>query len=356
MPPNEASPGSIEQHNNTIVQLFKLLQTDYRLARKELEAVSYRFGQREAATEMQLSATLDTLGEMNGSSRRNGIDHAATVGTGHRGCRGSTVSKSNAHSPSPTLEVYCLGKFELHVGWNKVENWYNSKAKNLLKYIICQRRKPVSKDVLLELLWPDCEPHQANNSLRVTVHSLRKTLSAARDEKDEFTWIIFEDGMYMINPGVELWIDFEQFEYHWRTARRLEQEGKLTEAIAEHEAADTLYKGDFLQENLYDDWTLLKRESLKNTYLTILTKLADYALQRSDYEACVIYCQNILSSECCREDAYQRLIQCYSRLGRRMEALKWYRLCEKIMKAELNIPTSPETVLLYRKLSNGEHI
>jgi DNA-binding SARP family transcriptional activator len=339
-----------------IVQLFKQFQTHYRRARKELEAVSSRFGEREAVTGKQLSTTLDTLNRMAYGSKRKIVESSGPTTKEPRPYTKSGTTEPAGQSSCPTIEAYCLGIFEVRIGWTKVENWRSSKAKSLLKYLICKQRQPVSRDVLIELLWPNCEPRQANNSLKVTVHSLRKTLSSVLDRKDEFPWIIFEDGMYTINPVAELWIDFEQFEYHWRTACRFEKENKLAEALAHHEAAEALYKGDFLQEDLYDDWTLLRRESLKNTYLTILSRLADCALSRSDYETCASYCQKILASERCREDAYQRLIQCYSRLGRRTEAMKWYRLCEKIMKAELDTPPGRDTVLLYRTLLNGDHI
>lgn len=345
----------VEQYE-AIVQLLKRFQTDYRRARKELEAVSSHFGQREIATGKQLNDTLDTLSEVTYFTDIRSLEGSNQTISGQLIHRRSRLSERSAHPPVPTIEAYCLGTFEVRIAWRKVENWRSNKAKSLLKYLICQQRQPVSRDILIELLWPNCEPRQASNSLKVTVHSLRKTLSSAQDRKDEFPWIIFEDGMYTINPEAELWIDFEQFEYHRRTARKFEKENKLAEALAEHEAAEALYRGDFLMEDLYDDWTLLRRESLKNTYLTILSRLADYALNRSDYESCAIYCQKILASERCREDAYQRLIQCYSRLGRRMEAMKWYRLCEKIMKAELDISPSPDTVLLYNTLLNGEHI
>lgn len=105
-----------------------------------------------------------------------------------------------------------------------------------------------------------------------------------------------------------------------------------------------------MEENPYEEWTLLRREALKDTYLAVLGKLADYSLQAADYESCIVYCQKTLVRDACREDAYRRLMRSYSRLGQRYQALRWYRICKRVIQTELETSPDPETVALYHQI------
>ena len=171
-----------------------------------------------------------------------------------------------------------------------------------------------------------------------------------------FPYVLFLQGSYLINPDVELWIDIEEFEHHWELGRCLEKEGKLTQAMLEYELAEVLYRGDYLEDEPYEEWTLLRREALKDAYLIILSKLADHSSAVADYESCIIYCQKILARDPCREDAYRRLMRCYYRLGQRNRAARWYEICRETIWTELDTTPDDETVTLYQQLLRGESI
>ncbi len=316
----------------TAIQLLKLIQVDYGRARKELQEVGSHFAEREGEASRQLRAALEALDKM------------------------KVIPNATAQQSLPTLEVYCLGKFQVRVGWKKIDLWHSVKAKSLLKYLISQQGHLVSKDILMEALWPGCEPSLANNNLKAAVRALRQTLNLDHVTDKDFAWILFQDGNYMVNSEVDLWVDVDQFEYHWHLGRRLEKEGKLAEAMSVHETAAALYRGDYLEDDPYEEWTYLQREALKDEYLAILSKLAGFSLHEADYDGCIIYCQKILGKDPCREDAYRRLMCCYSRLGQRNRAIGWYRLCEKTIKNELEVAPDKRTVEFYQKLLHDEYI
>jgi DNA-binding SARP family transcriptional activator len=127
-------------------------------------------------------------------------------------------------------------------------------------------------------------------------------------------------------------------------------------AIKEYESAEALYHGDYLEDEPYEEWTLLRRETLRDTYLIILGKLADHAMEIYDYENCIMVCQNILVKDPCSEEAYRRLIRCCSRLGNKHRSLRWYEICCKNMLAGLDIAPDQETVVLYQRLLRNEYI
>ena len=316
----------------TAIELLKLVQVDYRRAQKELQEVSFHLAQRESVAASQLNSALDALDSRN------------------------RISDTAAQRSVPTLEAYCLGKFQVRVNCKKIEHWRSVKAKSILKHLIAQRGRPVPKDILTEATWPGCEPSQGNNNLKAAVRALRQTLNHDNGTGEGFAWILFEDGNYMINADADLWVDAEQFELHCQAGRRFEAEEKLVEAIREHKAAETLYRGDYLEDDPYEEWTYLRREALKDDYLAVLGKLADYSMRAKDYEACIGYCQKILSKDYCREDAYERLMCCYNRLGQRSRAISWYRLCERTIKSELDVSPDQRITALYQQLIKGEYI
>lgn len=316
----------------TAIELFKLIQVDYRRTQKALQEVSLHLAQRENVATSKLNSALDALN------------------------RSNTVSQTATQRSVPTLEAYCLGKFQVRVNCKKIEHWRSTKAKCILKHLIAEGARPVPKDILIEATWPDCESSQGNNNLKAAVRALRQTLNHDNGTSEGSPSILFEDGNYMINPEVDLWVDDEQFERHCQAGRRFEVEGKLVEAIREHKAAEALYRGDYLEDDPYEEWTYLRREALKDEYLSVLGKLADYSMRAKDYEACIGYCQKILSKDYCREDTYQRLMCCYNRLGQRSRAISWYRLCERTIRRELDVDPDHELVALYQKLVRGEYI
>ena len=88
-------------------------------------------------------------------------------------------------------------------------------------------------------------------------------------------------------------------------------------------------------------------------YLAILGRISNYYFLTADYESCIDFSQKILAKDHCREDAYQHLIRCYSNLGLRSQALRWYRRCADTLRRELDCPVSSETEALHNALMGG---
>jgi DNA-binding SARP family transcriptional activator len=335
------------------IHLLRLVQSDYQGVTTQLETVAHALREKETLVNQRLQYAL--LASAGFQTLCLVPDEAGTTGSQ----MGKAVLGGIVRYSLPQLmrlRVRCLGRFEVASTWKQVERWQSVKAKAVFQYLTARPREPVIKDVLMETLWPECAPQAANNNLKAAMHGLRRALSQIFQEKENFPYILFLQGSYMINPDIELWIDVEEFEQHWMFGRRLEREGKSNEAVLEFEQAEALYRGDYLEDEPYESWTLLRREALKDTYLIILGKLADYSMLAADYESCIIYCQKILAKDPCREDAYRRLMCCYSRLGRRNRALRWYEICRRTIQSELDTTPDPETTALHQRLSRNELI
>jgi len=338
------------------LELMKLIQVDYRRAEQELRNMSLHLAQRQEWASKTLGMPLDALRQITTlpGAKTDGDPGPVPQDSTHN--RDSAISKFTAKPPVPTLGVFCLGRFCVRVDFKEIVDWRSSKAKSLLKFLVSRQGHSVSRDILMEAFWPGFEPAMANNNLKMAVSALRKTLNQYRGQGGAFEWILFQDGNYMINPAVVFWADIERFEDLCNIGRSLEKDSRVDEAITQYESAEALYQGDYLADDIYDDWTSLKREALKDKYLTILTKLADHSLQKLDLEGCIVYCERILNQDYCREDVYRHLMCCHSRLGQRNRAIDWYHLCQKTIKKELDVDPEHKTVALYHKLLSDQPI
>jgi len=336
------------------IHLLRLVQSDYQGARKQLEKVSHTLAERETLVSQRLQYALLTSGDY---QTLRLTPHGASTGVSQIGkaILGEAVHPGTLPA-SMRLEMRYFGRFEVRSTWKQVERWHSVKAKSILQYLMTRPREAVIKEVLMETLWPECEPRAASNNLKAAMHGLRQALSDLFTGKENFPYILFSQGSYLMNPEIELWVDVEEFEQNWVRGRRLEKEGKLTEAIREFEEAEELYRGDYLEDEPYEEWTLLRREALKDTHVIILGKLADYAMKNADYEGTIVYCQKILAKDACREDAYRRLMSCYSRLGQRNRALRWYEICRRTIQAELDTTPDRETTNLYHHILRNEPV
>lgn len=267
------------------------------------------------------------------------------------------IAEATADEPSRSgLRIRCFGCFEVTCGGRPVLDWRRNKARVLLKYLV-DRRHPIPRDVLLDLLWPEAELGPACNNLRVTLHALRQALGPADETTDgSREYVIFDGGNVQLNPRIPRWIDVEEFARHFAAGFRKERQNRADEAVDHYERCEELYRADYLVEDLYEDWTLARREELKDQYLLVVTRLADHCLATGDWHGSIVRCHRILQKDSCREDAYQRLMLSYARLHQPSQARHWYDVCGRTLRKELDTGPSEATVQLYQQIISARGI
>jgi DNA-binding SARP family transcriptional activator len=248
-----------------------------------------------------------------------------------------------------SLVVYFLGIFRVYQNEREITEWHSLKGRDILKYLLSRPGTPVIKDVLMDIFWPDVDPKAARRNLHQAIYSLRQSL---RGEQPGFHHIWFENDCYFLNPQMNIWLDFREFENYIQVGRRLDTSGQLEDALAQYGMAEGLYQGDFLEEDLYEDWPMVQREQLLNLYLSTADKMGDYYLQNRQYAAAVSVCQKVLAKDRCYEAAHRRLMQCYLAQGQRHLAIRQYQTCLRSLKEELDIKPSEEIVELYLRISS----
>jgi DNA-binding SARP family transcriptional activator len=251
---------------------------------------------------------------------------------------------------------YCFGPFEVFRAEDRIPLRRAGKGHAILKYLAAGRGQVVLRDVLLDSLWPETEPLVANNRLKVAMHHLRQAFAFRDDAHESGEIVIFQNGGYRLNPELDIWSDVEAFEAHWQAGMLLERTGRLAEAVHFYMQAEALYRGDFLEEDRLEEWTLVRREALKDTFLTILDKLSRFWFKTNHVERAIEGWKKILTKDPWREDAYRHLMICFVSRGQRALALHWYDVCVQVVHRQLGLEPEPETQRLSERIRSGKRI
>jgi DNA-binding SARP family transcriptional activator len=245
------------------------------------------------------------------------------------------------HSTTAPLLICLLGEFRLLKSGQPIPI-HGGKAEMLLRYLALHHPQPVSRQLLLELIWPGHDPLLAGQSLNSLTYSLRKYLG---DELDGEPPVLHEDGYYRLNEEAGVIVDVAAFEALVKMGDQHLFAHRLTAAIPCYTQAEQLYRGDLCAD--IDINTVMIRERLRAHFLAVLARLADYYFSLNEYGRCLYYATRLLENDPCREDAHRLAMRCYVRQGQRAQALRQYQLCVNILHTEFEALPEPHTTLLY---------
>jgi LuxR family transcriptional regulator, maltose regulon positive regulatory protein len=251
------------------------------------------------------------------------------------------------------LQVRFFGHFELLRNGQPVGLGRNGKALAIFKYLLAQRDRRVSRDHLMEWLWPESSPKKARSSLNVAICTLRRLLSECSASLRNC--VLLEEDYYRLCPTVWVVTDVEEFDLCYERGRCLEKTN-LMEGAAEYERAVELYRGEYLLDDLYEDWTMVERERLSNAYVDMLERLALYYRQTEQLQKRIQHCYRILHKDRSHENSHLLLTEAYALLGSYGRALHQYRLFEGILNSTFGMDPSVETRKRFKKiLSHYSH-
>lgn len=248
------------------------------------------------------------------------------------------------YHPGYTLHVRTLGRFSLHRGNEEVLNreWQREKAKALFQLLLVNRKGYIHRDQILDSLWPGLGSEVASRHFKVALNAMLNVIEPHRPPRlNSFT--VHRDGqLYAINPMAGLWTDADEFESLSAKAGRLAAADPAS-ACDLYRHALGLYRGDFLQESLYEDWATAERERLLAVYLRAAGRTAELLLDLGELDECVDVCEQIITKDPCWEEAYRILIQCAAERGNTAAAQRAFERCETALQTEMGISPSRDT-------------
>jgi len=180
----------------------------------------------------------------------------------------------------------------------------------------------------------------AAQTFKVALHGINKTLEPDRKNRTEPRFINRQGITYQLNQQ-DIWLDSFVVEQYIKIGN----EAMLTEpstTIKAYREALKLYKGIYLPNRLYEDWSSAERERIQLLMLNTTVTLGELLIEDNPMES-VRLAQEALLIDTTWEDAYCLQMNAYAKKGNRPMAIKTYRQCEKILKKEFGISPLPET-------------
>ena len=217
-----------------------------------------------------------------------------------------------------------------------------SKVEAILRLLALRHSEGVARDEILAQLWPDRDHALAVQSLNSLVYGVQRLL---REPLQGAPAIVHEDGTYRLNHDAGIDVDVLHFDALVSTGRRLMRANDPVGAHLAFSSAAGLYRGDLRVGSGVAE--IIERERLRASYLTALAHLADYSFARDEYADTLEYAERILAADPCREDAHRLVMRCRVRRGERAQALRQFRLCEDVLRAEFDALPEPATCAIY---------
>lgn len=253
-------------------------------------------------------------------------------------------------SPGRTLQIFTLGPFGMAANARgiTVEKWRRKQAATLLKFLVTCLGRAVRQETLIEQLWPGVDEEHGRGRLKVTVYFLRRELRAA----EMCEGVLETVGKAYVLRRDKVWIDSEAFERLIAEGAAHQDRQNLEEALTCYEEAFQLYRGDYMEEDLYADWCAVERERLREVHAEMLARMADCHARQGHFAKAAQVCRTALVRDVCRENFHFALMDNLARLGRIDQATAQYERCKRILAEELGVEPMPETQLLYQQITS----
>ncbi len=253
------------------------------------------------------------------------------------------------------LRFHLLGPFE---AWRNDEpilpaDLRTRQTLSLLKLLLDERDRTISFERIVDLIWPDSDPANARQSLRVAIRTMRLALEPELARGADSRYIRTEPGGYrFVATGCTL--DVDLFLSARQRAETAERDGNGSAAISAYEEAISLYRGEYLADDPYDDWLVSSRERFQNDYLENLERLSELRAGNGEWDRAITLVNCALKVDPFREDLYRQLMRYQAALGRRSHAIAAYEQCRRLFRLELGIELSTATVTLRDEIAAGD--
>ncbi|MGP3960810.1 BTAD domain-containing putative transcriptional regulator [Nonomuraea sp. 3N208] len=243
--------------------------------------------------------------------------------------------------PQARVLVETMGTFRVLLGGVPVARtaWQSRKARDLLKILAGRRGSGMSRERLVEILWPEQEDEAVGlRRLNVMVSTLRAVLDPERERPPDDIVVSEEGALRLDLSHVDL--DVETFLDLVAAATRLDQAGRTAEALERWAAAESAYGGEFCEEDPYADWAVGLREQARLGYVQAAARLAAARAGERRYDEAARYWLRLLERDRYDERAHLGLVRVLDLAGRRGDARRRYHLYAERMR-ELEVEPAP---------------
>lgn len=182
--------------------------------------------------------------------------------------------------------------------------------------------RPLSRDEMMEALYPDLPFAQARRAFSDALYRLRSFLGASEH------CVVASERMLLLRA---VQVDMTIFQ---RAARAPDLDSGL--------AALDLYRGDLL-EQIDADWAIGQRALLRNLALVTFARVCDELIQKGQLSDALIYAHRWVEADPFDENAHHLAMRLYTLMNRYDAVISHYERLTRLFETELKSSPAPET-------------
>ena len=212
-----------------------------------------------------------------------------------------------------------------------------AKQQALLACLALNMSQPPSRNKLINLLWGDRFDDQARQSLRQAVSKLRQVVNVG--ERDVL-WANAD----------QVGLDPDLVDIDTQTFETLAQ-ATSPEALLRAEAlyTDALLEG-FSAGDLFDEWLRTERARFSELACKVFSQTAEFRVRDGNSAGAIEVAQRLIAFDPLREPSHRQLMRILAQSGQRATAIRQYKTCAALLKAELDVEPEAETKRLVQEI------
>jgi DNA-binding SARP family transcriptional activator len=243
------------------------------------------------------------------------------------------------------LDIVTLGRFAVFLAGEHIDTarWDRPKVQKLFKYLLTARNHCAHRDVLMDALWPDLPVDAAWCNLKNAIYRLRRVFEPQLLPRQTSRFLAAEGPSYRLLLGPHDRWDAAAFLQQAEAAQRSGRDEDFVAAAA-------LYGGDYLPDDIYEDWTIELRERLRTTYERLLLAWGEVLAGQGALERAIEVTEHLLRLAPSLEAGHRLLMGYYAATGWRDRAVQQYQRCALALLHDLGIEPDAATRRLYHRI------
>ena len=204
---------------------------------------------------------------------------------------GSAQARPKRKTSKPTVRIRVLGTFAVEVDGADVPTaaWGSRNARQVCKRLVVNRGRPVTRDEMIDMLWPDeFDRRRLSARLSVQLSAVRRILGGG----------VIADRQTVRLDLDEVSTDLEEFA-----------------AAVDDAAIVAAYGGELLPEDRYEDWVGPSRDEAQTRFVTAGKRRASLAIGHGDFADAARLTVRLIDADRYDEAAHQMRIHALASAG-----------------------------------------
>jgi len=247
------------------------------------------------------------------------------------------------------LRIYLTGRISIEYGETLVEEreLAGRQGRLAFAFLTSERHRPVTKEELTAIVWPDTPPREIDTALNAILSKLRAVLKKTGVTPTHVIEVC--SGTIQLRLPSDVWIDLEHAANSLDAAEGALRSGATRGAWSHAVALVIIARRPFLPGE-DASWIEARRVRLRSLLVRGLHVLSQIAAAHGEYPLAVQYATEIVELEPFQETGYRRLMGVHAEMGNRAEALRVFGKCRELFRDELGADPSQETERVFLEI------